>query len=115
MSVGKRLQGEGAFTLTELMVVFLVIGILIGIAMASYTLSVRRSSEVACRENLRIIREAISAYRMENGTWPASLEDLKPQYIDPNSRLKCPGPGMQQDYDYDPATGRVSCTRHPGN
>ncbi|MBC7248508.1 MAG: prepilin-type N-terminal cleavage/methylation domain-containing protein [Actinobacteria bacterium] len=101
---------EEGFTIVELMMVLLVIGILVGIAVASYSFSVSTSKETACRANLRVVREGIAAYYAKNGRNPATLYELVPDYIDRGFTFRCPY--SLEEYSYDPASGSVSCPYH---
>lgn len=106
----RRPNEQDGFTIVEMMVVFLIIGILLGIAFVSYSFPLKRTKETACRSNLRIIREAIHVYRARNDAWPPSLHDLIPEYIEEGFDFKCPKPG--EEYLYDPLNGAVSCPYH---
>lgn len=101
---------EEGFTIVEMMMVLLIIGILVGIAVASYSFSVSTSKETVCRANLRIIREAIVAYESKSGHKPATLYELVPEYIDCGFNFRCPY--SLEEYLYDPASGSVSCPYH---
>jgi prepilin-type N-terminal cleavage/methylation domain-containing protein len=108
---GGRSREEG-FTLVELMMVLVVIGILLSLAFASFYFSTQSSREAACKSNLKILRNAINIYYMENEAYPASLLDLIPDYIDGSNGMFCPSSG--EDYVYDPVTGEVTCPFHTG-
>ncbi|MDR9757891.1 MAG: prepilin-type N-terminal cleavage/methylation domain-containing protein [Thermoanaerobacterales bacterium] len=58
------------FTLVELMVVLLIIGILIAIAIPIYNATQRNAKEKACRANIRTIESAVSQYHAEHKKWP---------------------------------------------
>ncbi|MEJ5186758.1 MAG: prepilin-type N-terminal cleavage/methylation domain-containing protein [Candidatus Geothermincolales bacterium] len=104
---------EEGFTLTELMVTFLIISILVAIAMASYSFSVRRSQTTGCQANLRNLRQAVDRFFMDREQYPSSLDDLVPEYVVGPRSLKCPA--GQKPYLYDPDTGVISCENHPEN
>jgi prepilin-type N-terminal cleavage/methylation domain-containing protein len=104
-------QRQEGFTLTELMVTFLIISILVAIALASYTHSIRRSQATGCQANLRNIRQAVDRYSMDHESYPASLDELVPDYVYGPRSLKCPA-GLRP-YSYDPVTGAVTCLNHP--
>ncbi len=55
-----------AFTLVEIMIVVLIIGILMAIAIPNFVKSRETSSRNACIENLRQIDHAKESYAMEN-------------------------------------------------
>lgn len=105
-----RAWRQEGFTIVELMMVLLIIGILVGIAVVSYSFSVSRSKETACRANLRIIREAINAYYADKMHSPATLYELVPEYIEPGFTFRCPY--SQEEYIYDAVSGNVSCPYH---
>lgn len=105
-----RMSGQDGFTIVEMMMVLLIIGILVGIAIASYSFSVSRSKETVCRANLRTIREAITVYDAMKGHKPATLDELAPEYIDPGFVFRCPY--SHEDYSYDAESGGVSCPYH---
>lgn len=75
----KRLHkksGEAGFTLIELMVVMLIIGVLMAIAVPNYVAAVKAAKESVLREDLHVMRQAIQAYTMDKQKAPQSLQDL---------------------------------------
>src|SRR5580698_647020 len=67
---------EQGFTLLELMIVMVVIGILAAIAIPSYTSSIRNAKEADLREDLHTMRSAIDSYTVDKQKAPQSLDDL---------------------------------------
>ncbi len=72
----RRRGGESGFTLIELMVVMAVIGLLLAMAIPSYTHIVRRAKEAVLKEDLHTIRTAIDGYTVDKEKAPQGLEDL---------------------------------------
>ena len=64
------------FTLLELMIVMVIIGILAAFAIPSYTKNVRNAREAVLREDLHAIRSAIDSYTIDKQKAPQSLDDL---------------------------------------
>lgn len=80
-------HGARGFTLIEMLVVLVIVGILAGAAVPLHELAQRRQRETALREGLRSIRLALDAHRAAveagriapgtGGTpWPATLDRL---------------------------------------
>jgi general secretion pathway protein G len=67
---------ERGFTLIELMIVMVIIGLLAAIAVPMYVQSVRHAKEAVLREDLRTMRSAIDAYTVDKQKAPQSLDDL---------------------------------------
>lgn len=66
-----------AFTLLELLIVVLILGILAAIVMPSFTSASAQGEEAAVRANLRILRTAMERYRLQHkGSYPTSLTAL---------------------------------------
>jgi prepilin-type N-terminal cleavage/methylation domain-containing protein len=107
------LRGERGFTLLELTVVVLILGILIAIVVGSFLYSQKRATEVADEANLRVIRLAIERYRTDATVtaYPPVLEDLYPRYV--SSRSALVEPERHMEYVYDPNTGTVYDPLHP--
>lgn len=69
-------QAESGFTLIELMVVMLIIGILMAIAIPNYVGAMRSANESVLKEDLHVMRNAIDSYTMDKQKAPQSLQDL---------------------------------------
>jgi general secretion pathway protein G len=67
---------ESGFTLVELMVVMLIIGVLAAIAIPSYVASVKNAKEAVLKEDLHVMRNAIDSYTMDKQKAPQSMDDL---------------------------------------
>ncbi len=67
---------ESGFTLIELMVVMLIIGVLMAIAVPNYIAAVKAAKESVLKEDLHIMRNAIDSYTMDKQKAPQSLDDL---------------------------------------
>ena len=69
-------SGEQGFTLLELMIVMIIIGVLAAIAVPSYLSSVRKAKEAVLKEDLHTMRSAIDSYTVDKSKAPQSLNDL---------------------------------------
>ena len=90
-------MNKKAFTLLELLVVVLIIGILAGIALPQYQMAVGKAKYAELKENTRVITEALQRYYLINSTYNATANKLDitiPSTIDceftgNESRVKC--------------------------
>lgn len=67
---------EQGFTLLELMIVMIIIGILAAFAVPAYLQSVRKAKEAVLREDLHVMRSAIDSYTVDKQKAPETLDDL---------------------------------------
>ncbi len=69
-------SAEEGFTLLELMIVMVVIGLLAAIAIPAYTSNIRNAKEAVLKEDLHVMRQAIDSYTVDKQKAPQSLDDL---------------------------------------
>jgi general secretion pathway protein G len=67
---------SSGFTLLELMIVMVVIGLLAAIAIPAYTSNIRNAKEAVLKEDLHVLRQAIDSYTVDKQKAPQSLDDL---------------------------------------
>ena len=72
----KRPKSDSGFTLIELMIVMVIIGILTAIAVPAYTANVKHAREAVLREDLHTMRSAIDSYTYDKQKAAQSLEDV---------------------------------------
>ena len=69
-------SSEQGFTLLELMIVMVVIGLLAAIAIPAYTSNIKHAREAVLKEDLHVFRQAIDSYTVDKQKAPQSLDDL---------------------------------------
>jgi general secretion pathway protein G len=69
-------KNEAGFTLMELMIVMMIIGILTTLAIPSFKAAIQNAREAVLKEDLRVMRSAIDSYTMDKQKAPQSLQDL---------------------------------------
>jgi type IV pilus assembly protein PilA len=67
-----KLRDDRGFTLIELLVVVIVIGVLAAIAIPVYIGAQTSAKNATAQSDLGNAKNAIVAYRTQNGSWPAS-------------------------------------------
>jgi len=71
-----RRQLEQGFTLIELIIVILIIGILLSVAVPAYKMHIVRAHEAVLKEDLYTMRNAIDQYTQDKAKAPQDLNDL---------------------------------------
>ncbi|MGB9409081.1 MAG: prepilin-type N-terminal cleavage/methylation domain-containing protein [Terracidiphilus sp.] len=74
--MGRIRKQDAGFTLMELMIVMMIIGVLMLIAVPRFTAAIRMAREAVLKEDLHVMRAAIDSYTMDKQKAPQSLDDL---------------------------------------
>ncbi len=109
MKVSRKSEG---FTLVELMVVVLIIGILVAIAIPVFNAAKSNAQTKSCWANQRLLEGSAQQYAAKNdGVMPATVVDLVPGFI--KVEPKCPEADAT-GYDFNPdgivSVRPVGCT-----
>ena len=90
----RKARAERGFTLVEIMIVVLIIGILLAIAVPNFVRARESSRARSCVANLKQIDAAKEQYAMDNNLSNGAtcvMEDLVPTYL--KSQPSCPSGG----------------------
>lgn len=90
------------FTLLELLVVILIIGLLTGIVAPRFMSQISRSEVTTARAQLDSFRKALEAYRIDNGRYPTTSEGLDALVNAPSGGARWHGPYLQGAIPLDP-------------
>ena len=107
------MKNERGFTIMELLVVIVIIGVLAAIGVPAYNNMIDKARTTACQANRRTISTAVGMYFAENGAYVAvayttvagnAYED----YLDNITSITCPSKVGTAGYAVD-ASGNVTC------
>lgn len=108
------LERARGFTLLELLVVILIIGLLTGIVGPRFFGQISKSEVTTARAQMDAIDKAIQAYRMDTGRYPTTAQGLKALMEVPGDEPRWRGPYLQASLPADP-WGMPYQYRAPGN
>lgn len=101
----RNLLNKKGFSLTEIVVVVVLMGILLLVAFPSYRSYQTRSENKACATNIEIIKLAVVDYYTSYQTAPDSLDDLA-QFLDDGVLPVCSKSNDNNVYNYGVAVSK---------
>jgi type II secretion system protein G len=67
------------FTLVELLIVIVIIAVIAAIAIPKFMNSSQRAQEAAVKQQLQLLRDAMSRFNSDTGMWPINADDMTGQ------------------------------------
>ncbi len=107
---GKRHAG---FTLLELLVVLVIIGLLVGYVGPRYFSQVGKSEIKAARAQIKALEDSLDQYRLDVGHYPSSEQGLAALNSAPAGEARWQGPYLKKAVPNDP-WGNPYQYRYPG-
>lgn len=108
----KRLRQLG-FTLLELLVVMVILGLLAGYVAPKYFAQVGKSETKAARVQIESLEKSFDMYRLDTGHYPTSEQGLEALVTRPQNEPKWSGPYLKKAVPQDP-WGRPYAYKFPG-
>jgi len=101
------------FTLLELLVVMVIIGLLAGIVAPQYFAQIGKSNAKVARAQIESFGQALDQYRLDVGQYPSSEQGLLALRNAPQQAARWQGPYLKRDVPEDP-WGRAYVYKRPG-
>lgn len=93
---------QRGFTLLELMVVLVIIGLLAGIVAPNLFKNVGKSEVTTARAQIDALAKALEQYRLDNGRYPTTQEGLAALTRNPANAPYWDGPYLKKEAPADP-------------
>jgi general secretion pathway protein G len=84
-TMGRRIQRAAGFTLIELMVVIIILGLLAAIVMPRIVGETDKARYGAAQAQMRILEDAMKRYKLDNGVYPTTEQGLEALVQKPSS------------------------------
>ncbi len=108
-----RARSETGFTLLELLVVMVIIGLLAGFVAPRYFAQVGKSQVKIARAQIDALDKALDQFRLDVGRYPTSEEGLQVLVAAPSGEPNWGGPYLKKGVPPDP-WGRPYVYQQPG-
>lgn len=93
---------QKGFTLLELLVVLVIIGLLVGIVGPNLFKNVGKSEITTARAQIDALSKAVDQYRLDNGRYPSNEEGLAALVVKPANAPSWSGPYLKKAVPLDP-------------
>ena len=90
------------FTLLELLVVMVIIGLLAGYVGPKYFEQIGKSENKTAKAQIDALGKALDQYRIDTGRYPSSEQGLSALYKKPSNEPKWSGPYLKKNIPNDP-------------
>jgi general secretion pathway protein G len=104
---------ESGFTLLELLVVMVIIGLLAGLVAPQYFNQIGKSNVKIAKAQIDSLGKALDQYRLDVGVYPTTEEGLDALYTRPQNEPRWSGPYLKKAVPLDP-WNRPYVYRSPG-
>jgi len=107
------IKKQQAFTLLELLVVLVIIGLLAGYVGPRYFSQIGKSETKTARAQIDSLEKALDQYRIDVGHYPSTEQGLAALNTKPSNETKWGGPYLKKAVPFDP-WGKPYMYRQPG-
>ena len=90
------------FTLLELLVVMVIIGLLAGYVGPKYFAQIGKSEIKSTRAQIDALEKALDQYRLDTGRYPSTEQGLSALMAQPSGEIKWQGPYLKKAVPQDP-------------
>lgn len=93
---------RGGFTLLELLVVLVILGLLVGYVAPRYFSQIGKSEVKAARAQIKALEDALDQYRLDVGHYPTQEQGLAALAAQPTGETRWQGPYLRKAVPDDP-------------
>ncbi len=113
VNMGKRKRRNRGFTLIEMLIVMVILGLLAALVAPRMFGKVGKSKQKAAKAQIALFETALDAYRLDTGRYPTTDQGLQALRVKPSGVEKWDGPYLPKDIPLDP-WGHRYVYRSPG-
>ena len=111
--ISPRRRGEGAFTLVELLLVLVILGILAALVLPKFTGRTEQARITAAVTQISTFGTALDAFEVDTGSYPRGQDGLQQLLVAPADNTGWRGPYLKSDIPLDP-WGHPYAYEYPG-
>lgn len=94
--------GQRAFTLIELLLVLVILGILAAIVVPKFSGRTEQARQTAARSQIATFGTALDAFEVDNGYYPKGRDGLQDLVVQPRDAKNWRGPYLKSEVPVDP-------------